>query len=166
MLLKTIAVLSALLLLLSCGDTHTSARTGTVIEFSLTHSLRIPNYHVKVAIRAGEHNATVQVTTRPMERHAEQWAHTAIDKTFTIPLNDFHALLREAEAIDPDDIAASEVIGMDGNTCTLTFGEPGKLKSYSAWTPDYDTKERRLTAFLALCQRMIRTGGLQEKDVL
>jgi len=59
---------------------------------------------------------------------------------------------------------SNPIMGMDGIIVNLELVVTMDKISYSIWSPDYNTKERNLEPFLAICKEILLLAKLKPKD--
>jgi len=137
------------------------------IEFSYISSRRIPFSEVKIQIARMPSNdsAIAFVQTRPASTDPK-WQYSKIEKFITIDLQYFEKFANEASSFDKINMDKAHEYGHDGSTWEIQFGSKGKNKSYRFWSPDYNTKERDLTAFVNLCEQIVEVSKLEKEQIL
>ena len=145
---------------------HAISQTGIDrIKFELTHSLRIPDYIVTIEMRKKKDMVFTHVTSDPMKK-INEWKHTVVDTSYSIDTSLFFRIAASLQKISKKDIENAGVDGLDGYTCMIAFGNEDSLSYYSVWSPDYATKKRKLSEFLAACKLIIKTAGLKPKKIM
>lgn len=137
------------------------------IEFSYLSSRRIPFSEVKIKIAKMPTNdsAAVFVQTRPASNDPK-WEYSKIEKFMKIDLKNFEKFANAVSSLDKIDIDKAYAEGNDGSTWQIQFGSKGKNKSYSFWSPNYNTKERGLTTFVNLSEQIIEVSKFKKEEIL
>jgi hypothetical protein len=55
--------------------------------------------------------------------------------------------------------------GFDGAICSLSFGSANTQITYQVWSPDLNTRERRLEDYLKACEYIIKSAHLQPEEI-
>jgi hypothetical protein len=138
-----------------------------LIELDFHHSLRIPYWNVKISIQEQSSTYGVTVITRPANDN-KRWEKTRKNYTKNITKEIFESLysqllqLNIKEIIDINDTLR----GLDGTDCKLRFGDLQNTVSLDVWSPDYDTKKRKLVLFLQVYLKIIEFSGLNPKKLI
>lgn len=125
---------------------------GDYISLDFIHSLQITNHHISVKIsNSNGKDVKLKLHSEPAERYKEQKSQTIIDTTFNIPFADYEKAVKLFKNISSSDIIDGNSNGglvADGTWCKIQFGYTTNSITYSVWTPDSNTKERKLNQFL------------------
>ncbi|QOG03279.1 hypothetical protein [Flavobacterium sp. MDT1-60] len=137
------------------------------IEFTYTNSRRIPYNEVKINISrmSTSNRAIIFIESRPGD-YDPQWNYSKIKKSITIDLKTFNKLVIQAVSLDRINIGKAFLDGKDGSTWEIKFGSKGKNKSYRFWSPNYNIKERGLSNFVTLCEKIIDISELKKEEIL
>lgn len=162
--MKKIAILSALLFFIAPQFANAGAKVD-FITLDFLHSLRIPNHHVSVEIRNQGGELLVHTISNTRGKDSI-FNHTKIDTLFSISFEPFLKTVVLIEILDTVAVQQNiEVDGLDGNACTVSFGNAEKSTSYSIWSPDFDTDDRNLRTYLNLCYQILMVGGLEPDEI-
>ena len=137
------------LIFLSCQKRNSNTLTKIdEIEFSYLNSRRIPFSEVKINIsgRKDKDSAIVFIQSRPSS-YDPTWNYSKIEKFMTVDLKTFEKLVDKVSSLDKINIKKAYADGKDGSIWQIQCGSKGINKSYRFWSPNYNTKERGLTAF-------------------
>lgn len=137
------------------------------IEFKFQHSLRIPHNSVLIKMARLSDGTTVNVTSNPMNIESERWIETKLDDSFELPNSEFDEVVEAIQSIEYTDIKSNQdYVGKDGTTCEILFENNGTITSYKIWSPNYNTKERNLKAYLDACKLILKKAKLKPKKIL
>jgi hypothetical protein len=160
-----IALLGMLLSSSWASEYQENNQNISYVEFKLIHSKRIPNQMVDIKIIRQQDETIVNVTTNPRNDDIK-WSKTKIDTSFVVNNNILTDLSNNIVQLkDIDFNKAFQSAGLDGTSCTLTFGTFGNTISYKFWTPDSMTEFRGLSEFLNICKTIIKIGGLKPEEI-
>jgi len=137
----------------------------TEISFHLEHSLRFPNHNVDITMDKRFDGVFIRVVSAPMSGHAG-WDSTRVDTTYKIDETLFNRVLSSIRKISSKDLESAGIVGDDGISCEIRFGDPQNYISYVVWTPYYDSKKRKTEDFLHACEQFISAAKLDPKDIL
>ncbi|MFC0879019.1 hypothetical protein ACE01N_20660, partial [Saccharicrinis sp. FJH2] len=135
------------------------------IAFKFEHSRRIPNHNIIIEVIKRQSEIVVKVKSNPMNSNT-QWEKTKVDTTFSIDSKKFIELANDMSILNKIDLNKALTGGLDGTECYIEFGQYGSTVAYKFWSPDCDTKQRGLSDFLNLCEKLIKVGGLKPEDIL
>jgi hypothetical protein len=167
-MIKKHFIFSILILFLSCQKRNSNIpQKIDEIEFSYVSSRRIPFSEVKIVISRLHHkdSAALYIQSRPASNDPK-WAYSKIEKFMTIDLKDFQKFADLASSLDKINIDKAYQDGHDGSTWQIQFGSKGKNKSYSFWSPNYNKRERGLTTFVNLSEKIIEASKLKKEEIL
>lgn len=129
-----------------------SSYKGDYISLDFIHSLRITNHHITVMIsNSNGRDVKLKLHSEPAEGYKEQKKQTIIDTTFNISFADYKKAVKLFKNISSSDIIDENSGGglvADGTWCKIECGYTTSSISYKVWTPDSNTKERKLNQFL------------------
>jgi hypothetical protein len=138
-----------------------------IIEIDFSHSLRIPDHNVRISIWEQSSTCSISVVTRPANDN-KRWEQTHKSYRTSFSKELFENLYLQLLQLNVDEIIANNatVRGLDGTDCKLRFGDLQNIDSIDIWSPDYDTKKRRLVLFLQVYSKIIEVSGLNPKKIL
>lgn len=139
---------------------------GTIdrVVFTYENSLRIPHHFVTVKIRRTYRGgADVHVRSEPWKK-SKEWAGTGVNKSLTIGEAEYEKITGSLRRIPRD--LNDEVLGLDGATYQLEYGDSRESVSHEVWSPEHNTTQRGLEELLATCKMILKAGGLDPRDVL
>jgi hypothetical protein len=161
-----IALLVILLNVSLTAESQQNSQNICYVGFKLVHSRRIPNQIVEINIIRKQEETIVKVVTNP-KNNDTQWSKTKIDTSFVVSNNILTDLSNNILHLKDIDLnKAFQPAGLDGTSCTVTFGTFGNTISYKFWTPDSMTDFRCLTEFLNICKTILKIGGLKPEEIL
>ena len=158
------------IILYGCGTEQnkkidTNQNQINFVNFEFTHSMRIPNHKVSIRIIKRINETEVIVHSDPMNNDPK-WLKTKINKRFKIKANVYNKLSKNLLILNKINFVKAACNGKDGTTCSIEIGKLGASKTYTIWSPDYDTQNRELVEYLKLCKQIISIGKLDPKDIL
>lgn len=153
------------LFLFNCKKPIQETEKIDIIEFSYHSGLRIPYNEVIINMERDKEKAIVQVRSKPLNDDAK-WKYSKIDTIIFIDIRTFNKLAKCVISLDKIDIDKAFTLGFDGYSCKIEYGEKGKNKSYSFWSPTSETKKRGLTEFVNLCEQILEISGLKKKEII
>lgn len=138
------------------------------IEFSYTNSRRIPFSEVKIKIAkmSNNNNSAIVFVQSRSASNDPQWDYSKIEKSIIIDMKTFKKFATAASSLEKINIKKAYLDGKDGSTWQIQFGSKGKNKSYSFWSPNYNTKERELATFVKLSEQIIEISKLKKEEIL
>lgn len=137
------------------------------IEFSYTNSRRIPFNEVKIKIaKMSNNNSAIVFVQSRSASNDPQWDYSKIEKSIIIDMKIFKKFATAASSFEKINIKKAYLDGKDGSTWQIQFGSKGKNKSYSFWSPNYNTKERELATFVKLSEQIIEISKLKKAEIL
>lgn len=158
------------IILYGCGTDQnkkisTNQNQINFVNFEFTHSRRIPNHKVSIRIIKRINETEVIVHSDPMNNDPK-WLKTKINKRFKIKTNVYNKLSKNLLILTKINFDKATCNGKDGTTCSIEIGKLGASKTYTIWSPNYDTKNRELVEYLKLCKQIIIIGKLDPKIIL
>jgi hypothetical protein len=153
---KNLFQLTLILGLLLCWG-KTFGQDYYEIDLEFHHSRKIQNNHVSIDIIKRIDTISVKVTTGPPIK----------DTSFTISKSEFVKIVNSLALIKSSDIISTIVFfALDGTTCSIKFGDFNNTITYTAWSPDYNTKERKLVDFLEAFKLVLSVAKLDPSKIL
>lgn len=137
------------------------------IKFSSRHSMMIPNNFVEITLNNYPRNkgVYVNVVSRPMY-DIDKWAHTKIDTAFVIPAIEFVKIEKAIAKLKLKDLHSNlKIMGVDGYSTTLTYGNSFNTVTFKVFGPSYNTEERHLSTYLNICQLILKTACLEPEVI-
>lgn len=137
------------------------------IKFSSKHSMMIPNNFVEITLNNYPRNkgVYVNVVSKPMY-DTDKWAHTKIDTAFVIPAIEFVEIEQEIAKLKLEDLHKNlRIMGVDGYSTTLTYGNSFNTVTFKVFGPSYNTEERHLSTYLSNCQLILKTACLEPNTI-
>ena len=134
------------------------------ISFTFTHSRRIPYNYIQIEFFKSDSSAYIFVQSKAMNDN-KKWKYSTFLKHYDIDLATFRSLVQKIQRFNNIDLDKTRVNGRDGNKCSIALGIKESTIAYSFWTPNYETKNRGLTEFYAVCKSMIKLGRLKVQDI-
>ncbi|MBZ4035637.1 hypothetical protein K6T82_12725 [Flavobacterium sp. 17A] len=163
---KSFFLIALLLIVLSsCQKKEIEKYQIDEITFSYQGGLKIPYNKVTIYVLKNNDSAKVIVQSRPLFDQPK-WKYSNIDKRFNINTKTFEDFAETARSFDQINIDKAYIVGNDGSTWEIEFGSKGKNKSYSFWNPESETKNRGLTEFRKMFERIIDISKLNKKEIL
>ncbi len=149
-----------------CGQNRENDK-GSIKSVSLDvlQSRRLRYHHVKINISLLNSRAVVSVKSKAACQDKE-CLKTNIDTIYSVSSNDFFKIENAVTKISSDDIEAAQLTGLDGVTCTIGFGQDRNFSSFTIWSPDSNTKERKLGMYLHACKLILKTAKLNDRRIL
>lgn len=97
------------------------------------------------------------------------WLKRDADTIIIIGKEDFNRIAEKSMNLSSSMILkgmnpSNPIIGNDGTGVILEIVVTMDKISYSIWSPDYNTKERNLEPFLAICKEILLLAKLKPKD--
>ena len=136
-----------------------------LISLDVLQSRRLRYHQVQINISLLNSVAVVSVKSKAA-CHDKKCLKTNIDTSYSVSSNDFFKIENAVTKISSVDIEAAQLRGLDGVTCTIEFGQDRNLTSFTIWSPDSNTKERKLRMFLRACKLLLRTAKLNDRKIL
>jgi hypothetical protein len=158
-----------ILLIIGCllNGTSLIAQDYYEINFSFTHSRRIPYNYVNINIIKRQDIITIKVKSIPLDTISLKWKYSIIDTTFMLSKHELDILIQSLNKIKSSDIISKlDFIGFDGTSYAIEFGSFDNTVKYKVWSPDYNTIERNLQSFLETCKFFITTAKLNLNDII
>jgi hypothetical protein len=135
------------------------------ITLTIGNARRIPYHIVKIKIKNRENIIQVNVSSRPKNDDLK-WQYSKIDTTFSIDHNTFKDIVDKLSDLSKIDLyRAMTKGGIESTNFILEFGTWGVNISYKFSEPDNLTELRSLNDFLLICEKIIKVGGLNSKDL-
>jgi hypothetical protein len=153
------------LFLFNCKKPVQESEKIDTIQFSYHSGLRIPYNEVTIYMERNNEEAIVQVHSKPLNDDVK-WKYSKIDTLLFIDIRTFNKLAKSVISLDKIDINKAYILGLDGYSCKIEYGEKGKNKSYSFWSPTSETKKRGLTEFVNLSEQILDISGLKKKEII
>lgn len=136
------------------------------VKFILEHSRRISNNHVSVDFRHFGDSIRAYVKCIPMDTSSPKWKETILDTSFQITVIEFENIIASVRKINCNDIInGAGYCGKDGYYCEIEMGICNSI-SYKVWSPEYNTKERNLQAYLNAAKLIIIAAKLDPNKIL
>ena len=117
-----------------------------LVSLDYSHTLRIPNSRVQITVGS---TGALTVTT-------ESRGKDRATRTLQLPLKKFEDLQRDLDRIDWKKISADETTGLDGTSVRISYGQ----HSASLWSPDYNSKKRKLSSVQKAIEKIFDLGEL------
>lgn len=137
------------------------------IKFTFHHSMRIPYQEVIISITPFKDNAKLKLTCDPMQYDGKHWNPNPIDTIITVSKYDYNLIIDNIQSFNYNEIInESQTSGLDGTVCELEYGSWQNSVIISIWSPDYDTKNRKLDKFLETCEFILKCANLNPKEIL
>lgn len=151
----------------SIGSIQNNSTDFREVKFTFQHSLRIPFKKVEISITQGADNAQVSLKCDPMIYDGENWKSNPLDTTYRISKSDYNRITNTIESIKFSEMMNHfNTMGTDGTMCILEYGSWQNSIKLSVWTPDADTKNRKLEEFLKACELVLQSAQLDPKVIL
>lgn len=135
---------------------------GEFIELDFRHSLRIPDHHVIIRIEPmSKNHMLLKLKSEPMEGKANS-KYKLVTKSLYINTKEYMkiiSLFNQISASALNDTSLCIGIGGDGTRCSLECGINTSSIVYKVWTPEVQTKERKLEEFLECFEYIKKLSG-------
>lgn len=138
------------------------------IRLEFSHSLRIAFNNLEIALMLyyGNKNDNIKVIAKSTPLYDDgSFQKSIIDTSFLIDRTEFQKIIGLIKNISANEIFSQETLGDDGSTCRICFGTHQNYVSYSVWSPDYNTKERRLESFMLAFKTIIELAKIDPENI-
>ena len=135
------------------------------IQFTLTHSMRIPYNYVRIDYTKSDSAFYLTVYSKALNDN-KKFKSTTFYKHYKSDKKTFNQIVEKLKKLDEIDL--SEALpqgGKDGTRCTISFGTRVRTISYNCWAPDYETKNRGLLVYYNICVELIKLARLKPEDI-
>lgn len=150
----------------SIGSRLNSSADLREVKFTFQHSLRIPFKVVEVSIVPSKDHAKVSLKCDPMIYDGENWKSSPLDTIYRISRTDYDQIISTIESIQySETMNHFNTTGTDGTMCILEYGSWQNSIKLSIWSPDADTKNRKLEEFLETCKLILWSAQLDPKEI-
>lgn len=137
------------------------------VKLDIRHSLIINRRSLKIELEQRHEQITAHVKSYPAPTRNLHLENAIIDTTFDISQEGFDLLMKELSKINTREIFNHfNIMGADGSTYQLEYGNSFNSIKITAWSPDYLTKKRKLNQYLAVIERLIEMVMFDPNEVL
>jgi uncharacterized membrane protein YukC len=88
-----------------------------------------------------------------------------IDTSFQVSINKIKEL-KEAIKLLNNENFIDKTMGVDGSYWMLEYDINGKTKTFEVWSPEVDTKNRKLELFMSVCKQIMEIAKLDPDSVI
>jgi hypothetical protein len=138
------------------------------VKLEFWHSLRIPynNLEIKLMVYYGNKEDKIKVIAKSSPTYDDKrFQYSKIDTSFLIDRGEFIKIIDLIKSISASDIYSYSTMGADGSSCGISFGNFQNLISYNVWSPDINTKERRLENFMIAFKAIIEIAKIDSEKI-
>lgn len=148
-------------ILFNCSNNQ--ANRIIIIEY--VHSLRIPYNYIRIELKESNINQyKMHVITQQMDG---QKGFEDTNSNYYVKINKtiFEEYYTKLNSINYKEIikANENIIGLDGSTIDITFGNSQNKNCFSFWSIDYNSKKRKLEELTELIQVIFKTANVSTK---
>jgi hypothetical protein len=93
------------------------------------------------------------------------YKNSDIDNTFKISLKQFGELKDIINTLNKANIE-DKTMGLDGSDWVLEYDINEKTKTYEFWSPEVNTKERKLEEFMSVCKQIMKIAKLDPNSII
>ena len=137
------------------------------VKLEINHSLRKNNNRINITIDKKDTLFVVKISDSSYVNNQEQ---AMLDTSYFINKYQFDNIINLLKKVYPNhlfqEMTKNTWIGMDGLMCKLTYGTFQNQIILNIWSPLYDTKERKLEPFVAVCKEILRLANLKPRKYL
>jgi hypothetical protein len=142
------------------------AQGGRYITLKYQHSKRIPYNTIDIELKSEGNNGKIyyiKVFTRQMEG-SSGWEYSNTERMINIDKTYFDSMYDRILAMDYAEIIknSENIVGVDGNTISLTTGTFQNNVTITLWSPSYHPEERKTDAINSIIHELFVKIGLEE----
>jgi hypothetical protein len=141
---------------------------GDFVELDFRHSQRIPDHHVKIRIEPmSKNHMLLELRSEPMDGNTNP-KYKLVTKSLYISTNEYMKIIRlfnQISASGLNDISLGAGIVGDGTRCSLECGTSTNSIVYKVWTPEVQTKERKLEQFVSCFEYIKKLSGYSFREI-
>jgi hypothetical protein len=143
------------------------------INLEVNHSLKNDN-HIRVSLYQQDSSKfVIGIKSFPVLKSEDYltWVKRDFDTLIIIRKEDFNQIAEMSMSLSSSKILkgtnpSNAMVGNDGITVNLELVVTMDKVSYSIWCPMYNTNERNLKSFLAICNKVLLLAKLKPKEIL
>jgi hypothetical protein len=136
------------------------------IVLHFTHNRKIQCHDIVVKILNKDSSSTAINTRTDCAPYYTGYEWKNYEFEGTIKIDEYRSLLNMIAGFD-DSLLTNDkmtVQGTDGTTWSLVVKLQNVKREFTIWSPDFDTKKRKLNSFYSLCKSILKLGHINPEN--